>query len=100
MTTPDPDDLAAIAHDVATARALYAALSAADQEAVAAVLNELAASGRGAAVLLASVQLGLEAFASCASAGLLRDEDGPLSLQAFLDLAVLNQSASGPDEAG
>ncbi|MBX9638502.1 MAG: hypothetical protein K2X97_01860 [Mycobacteriaceae bacterium] len=88
---PDPQALKKIAADFAAARRLYGDLAAGDQEGIAKVLHNVAESGRGASVLLAATQMGLEFARSCESAGLLHDDDGPLSLQAFIDSAVLNQ---------
>ncbi|CAM3221904.1 hypothetical protein BST27_17065 [Mycobacterium intermedium] len=88
---PDHRDLTQISQDFATARRLYAALHAGDHESVANVLRTVAESARGASVLLAATQLGLEFAHSCESAGLLRDDEGELTLQGFLDSSALNQ---------
>jgi hypothetical protein len=91
--SPDPRELAELDRDFARARGLFAAMNAGDREGVARLMHEVAESGRGAAVLMAAVELGLEFARSCESARLLADEDGVLTLQAFLDSSALNQRA-------
>lgn len=88
---PDRHQLAALDQDSARARRLYSALAAGDQESIAVILRDVADSGRGASVLLAAVEMGIEFARSCESAGLLRDESGQLTLQGFLDSAAMNQ---------
>ncbi|OBK53139.1 hypothetical protein [Mycobacterium kubicae] len=98
---PDPRELRKIAADFAAAKRLYADMAAADQDGIAKAMRGVAESGRGASVLLAAVQMGLEFGRSCESAGLLRDDDGQLTLQAFLDSSALNQlDAARGDEPG
>lgn len=87
----DPRELKEIAADFATARRLYADMAAADKDGVAQVLHHVAESGRGSSVLLAACQMGLEFGRVCQLADLLRDDDGPLTLQGFLDSSALNQ---------
>ncbi|OBK29528.1 hypothetical protein A5634_18140 [Mycobacterium asiaticum] len=94
---PAPQDLKKIAADFATARRLFADMAAADQEGVAEGLRRVEESGRGASVLLAACQLGLEFARTCESANLLRDDEGPLTLQVFLDSSALNQLAAQAD---
>lgn len=101
---PEPEpaeyrrEMVRVTRDMATARRYLAAFESEDPAAMAALVNEIARSGRPLFVLAAMAVQTLDFGHVLAAGGVLRDRhDQPVSLQAWLDAASFEQLDAAAD---